>query len=249
MAQPVLPFGMAPAFLVLAVALAPTVGAAGGDVLPFPAELPSPRTTTLTPLTDYECDPLDRFTLLWHPILADDMPARAEMRSALLADFALLATVLPGVALDQLGDIRIAINTSSPGPTWLPSHGRRLGTHVSAPWLLAHDLDADRAGVIEVYNAADYLALRANDPAILLGPLTTLRLRQVDVDTRAAVTDALGRSPNSRPFPAEHLYATAFAKALFAVGDLDPRVGADLLADDLAGCEAVARLWMTTCQH
>lgn len=233
--------------ILLLAALDHAALAGGGGVLPMPADLPDPAGPTLTPLADYNCDPAGLVTLLWHPAFDDDPGLQAEVREAVIADLAGLRRSLPASALDQLGDIRVAIAPASPAPAWLPSRGRRLGTHRSIDWLVAHGLDADRAGVIEVYNAADYLAMRDEDRAVLLGPLTSLRLLRADADTRAALAEAFSRAPSSASFPAEHHYATALTRAMFAIDDLDADGGAGLLTNDPAGCSAVARLWGTAC--
>lgn len=117
----------------------------------------------LTPLAGYTRESIGGVEVLWNPAFDSDRSLRAQTRDALSADLGALA---PDVA-DEVAGRRIAVSPSSPAMVDLPSHGHGLGWHRSARWLVEHHLDAERQGVVEVYDASDYLARRASDPGIL----------------------------------------------------------------------------------
>ena len=172
--------------LVLAFLAASTVQVSHGathdeSVLPLPADLDPSRERpegALTPLVEYDCEVRLGFTVLWHPDVDRlDPTLRDEVIRALDSDIAFALARLTEAEHASLADVRVAIAASTPRLARLPSRGRGIGTHVSGRWLLDNGFDAERAGVVEVYNARDYLRARSDRPDILVGPLRVVARR------------------------------------------------------------------------
>jgi hypothetical protein len=126
-----------------------------------------PPADGLTPLSAYTRESLEGVELLWSPAFASDPELRARTHDAIEQD---LRARSPDEAVANAGR-RVAVAPRSPPMADLPSHGRGMGWHRSAAWLASHGLDAERQGVVEIYNATDYLERRAADPSVLVRTL------------------------------------------------------------------------------
>lgn len=110
-----------------------------------------------TPLAAYGEEDLG-VRVSWHPALAPEL--RAQVAAALRTDLAAIRTRAPGV---DLTEVRIAVSAGEK---------RGMGFHRSAAWLTTHGYDADREGVIELFDARDYLDARVGRPMVLVPSLT-----------------------------------------------------------------------------
>jgi hypothetical protein len=120
----------------------------------------------LLPLASYDAEMLGGARVLWHPAFREDVALRAEVSAALDADLRAYAQTARPASVARLSEVRVAVAPSSPAMAALPSGGRGLGYHRSASWLGAHGLDGAREGVIEIYNARDFLAKRVAEPGV-----------------------------------------------------------------------------------
>ncbi|MDP2315179.1 MAG: hypothetical protein Q8P41_19925 [Pseudomonadota bacterium] len=138
-------------------------------------ESPVAVTPAWTPLARYESARIGVLEILWHPDFDSRPELRARVDAALREDLASLARRVTPEAVQRLAGTRIAVAPTSPAIPGLPSRGRGIGRHRSAAWVVDHGGDAAREGVIEVYNAEDYLDARTRSPDVLLGHLVTGR--------------------------------------------------------------------------
>jgi hypothetical protein len=118
----------------------------------------------------------------------------------------------------------------------LPSGGHGIGFHRSASWLAANGFDSDREGVIEIYNAFEFLEGAKNGAGILIPSLSQALLRRADQELYAQFETAWKTSDHVE-FPSIEQYVSALSWQV--VG------GASL--EDQAGCKAIADLWKLTC--
>lgn len=120
----------------------------------------------LLPLSSYDMEVLGGARVSWHPAFREDVALRGEVSAALEADLRAYAQTAPPPSVARLSEIRVAVAPTSPAMAALPSGGRGLGFHRSASWLEAHGLDGAREGVIEIYDARDFLAKRVAEPRV-----------------------------------------------------------------------------------
>jgi hypothetical protein len=249
-----------------ACAAHPTVGPAGersemgatGNAWVELEECIEPRIVA-PPLSHYATESLGGFAVLWHPELEDAL--RAKVAVALRQDIAQLARVAPTAALDRLSGTRVVVD-----PEFVDAEGTRkrgLATHRSAAWLEAHGLDGAREGVVEIYNANDYLRFRAGpQPMVLMHELTHVLALHADRPTMAAVSEAYaraaaggsydsaahgkgdGREGKAYAMKNEGEYAAELAEAYLGLNDWFPYDRSELRGFDPTGCAAVARLWL-----
>lgn len=123
---------------------------------------------TLRPLGEYHAEPIAGATVLWHPNFDADTALRERVAAALRADLEQVRERAPA-ALDGA---RIAVAACTPTIPALPGRGRQMGVHRSSRWLLANGFDAAREGVVEIYDAQDFLRARERSPDTLAGMLT-----------------------------------------------------------------------------
>ncbi len=215
---------------------------------------------SVLPLSVYDTEPIGTFVVLWHPGLG--AAERNGVRAALAEDFKGVVGAVPREALERLGGTRIVVNRE-----FIDAEGvrkRGLATHRSAAWLTAHGFDAAREGVVEVYDVADYLHVRAGpQPMVLLHELTHVLAQHAGEATLAAISEAYGHAERSGRYDhvahAENArsaqayamnnageYTAELSEAYFGRNDWFPFDRAELRAFDTAGCDAVARLWMVT---
>lgn len=237
---------------------------------PDPAEPPTSDTgTPLLPLAEYTWEPIAGLVVLWHPdFLAsdDNLKLRRRVAAALRYDFEVLQRVVPEAGLQRVAGTRVAINLETPYLPWRGEPGRGAATHVSASWLQANGLEPEREGVIELYNAEDYIIWRAEQPMVILHELTHVLMLGADAQTHASLEAAFEQAERSGVYDSvPHIlsapsarrrayaltnvseYGAELAEALFGRNDFYPFVASDLAVADPMGCAAVARMWSTTC--
>ncbi len=216
-------------------------------------------------LVAYSADQVGVFRILWAPGF-DAAPAlRALVREALVEDLATLAERVPRPALDRLAGTQIAVDVEAADDRGDRLHG--LATHQSAGWLVTHGLDGAREGVVEVYDARDYLRYRATtQPMVILHELTHVLGRTADAPTLDALAVAYRGAVDSTRYEAvrhvggrggdterayalknEAEYAAELSEALFGRNDFYPFDQTELQSFDPAGCESVAQLWLAAC--
>ncbi len=221
----------------------------------------------LTPLSSYRTEPIGQFVVLWHPAMAEEDPGFAlRVRAALIYDLeSVTRSVSPG-ALRALAGTRLAVAPATPRVPTLPSGGRGAGTHVSAAWLVAHGFDAEREGAIEIYDARDYLAWRAEQPLMMLHELTHVLEMGANRATLALLEQAFRKAVDAGSYEAVPYilaplgvtrrayaignfkeYGAELSEAFYGRNDYYPYTRPDLIAHDPSGCHAVAALWMTSC--
>ena len=221
----------------------------------------------LPPLQRYRQEQVGWITLLWSPGFGSEQEAlRRRTRAALLYDIDQIARVAPAAALKSLAGTRVAIDPETPWLPWSDQPGRGAVTHLSAGWLRSHGVDGDREGVIELYDAPDYLMSRAEQPLMLLHELTHVLFRVAPREQLARIEAAFATATREKKYQSVPYvladvterrpayarasaveYAAELSEALFGRNDFFPYVAADLVAHDPEGCAAVAALWSAAC--
>lgn len=125
---------------------------------------------TVLPLSAYVAEEAG-VSFSWHPRISPEL--RGRVAAAVHEDLSNIRSLAPSA---DLGGVRIAVAGTSAK--------RGMGFHRSARWLTSHGYDADREGVIEIFDAQDYLDARARRPMALV-PFLTLALDPT-ADTAAA---------------------------------------------------------------
>jgi hypothetical protein len=142
---------------------------------------------TLRPLAGYAVEQVAGVMVMWHPSFDADPALRARVAIALRSDLEAVGRLAPAA----LEGAQIAVAPKTPTIAALPGRGRGVGVHRSASWLTEHGFDADRVGVIELYDGADYLRARDRSPATLAG-LLTVAMSVRSPDACAEVAAQLG---------------------------------------------------------
>jgi hypothetical protein len=214
-----------------------------GVTLDAGAEVPaSPPEISLTPLASYRLEEIAGAHVLWHPLFDTEADLQTTLREALAHDIRLWATTAPPTLAARTSAIRIAVAPTTPATPDIPSKGRGLGFHRSAEWLTAQGFDAAREGVIEIYNAADYLEKRSREPSVLGRMIQgALDLNQELVAPSTDKTDPTGEGP--RPLSE---YRAEPLGGLLVMWHPDVKAGSDIetrvrkaLVDDLANIARV----------
>lgn len=226
------------------------------------------------PISQFEVEKLPRATILWNPDFKDDMRLRYRIRAAVMFDLEILSWQVPAETWQRLGDIRIAISPKTDG--WaaerLPTKGHGSGFHYSAIWLRANGFDAEREGVIEIYNATDfltnkpvfpmtlvhelthrlqYLAAQSGNPSGVATRMAELYKRAVESGKGNKVAHILSPEGELRAAPWMKTewreYFANLAEAFFGRDQYYPFTRDDLISYDREACEALAELWATAC--
>jgi hypothetical protein len=242
-------------------------------VMPHAAgPVPLRQDLKVRPISQFEIEKLPHATILWNPDFADDMRTRYRIRAALMFDLDIIDWQVPAETWRRLGEIRIVISPKTEG--WaadrLPSKGRGSGFHHTANWLRTNGFDAEREGVVEIYNATDFLTNKPVFPMVLVHELThrlqylaegadsaivtkmiEVHKRAIDSGKGAQVAHILAPPGELKAAPWMKApwreYIAERAEAFFGRDQYYPFTRDDLISYDREACDVVADLWATKC--
>lgn len=184
----------------------------------------------------------------------------AQVLAALDADLGKIAATIPATALRVIRTRTIWIEERTAISTGTFT-GRGLAFHPSRAWLAANGIAPEKAGAVDICNAADYLQWRTHQPMMVLHELAhgyhwLLGFERADVV--AAYQAALSaRTYDSVPYilsvggERQRAYAASdpreyfaeLTEAWFGRNDYSPFTRDELLAADPGGARVVERLW------
>lgn len=249
---------MSPRAALLALALA--AGAASWTGLappPLPAPRPAPDADPLVPQrADYDALEIEGFTVLIERAFAGSLLARRAL-AALRYDLRRVSELVPAPALAELRSVPIWVTRELPPRMgWT---GAGLAYHQSREWVTQAGYGPERAGAVEVCNAANYLLWRAEQPMGILHELAHAyhhrlagahdRIRNRFLAARDSgaydrVDYALADEPRQAyAMTNEREYFAELTEAYFGLNDFGPRTRDELQRLDPAGADLVAELW------
>lgn len=210
-----------------------------------------------TPLAEYERREFAGFVVLVHPE-APSVAEHARVLAALANDLDLSLRLVPEPARDHLRRVVIVVS-----PTTAPAigfSGRGMCYHESADWLEGAGFDREREGTIEICSMADFLAWRAEQPAMVLHELAHAyhaalgfdRPEILKVHESARAGGSYERVPHAlRPEPARAYaltnhkeYFAELSESLWWRNDFFPFTRDELTRHDPEGARVVEAAWM-----
>lgn len=225
------------------------------------ARAPGPAAETL--LSRYVRAPIAGFDVrLREDVGAGDRLFAARVRAAMLFDLELIASRVPPAALASVRNITILVNPD--GVTREGVNGRGACFHPDEGWLINHGFEGERAGMIEIWSARDYLLWRAEQPMMILHELAhayhwRLGFSREDIEGAFKTARASGSyelvghalAPAELPRRAYALtnareYFAELSEAYFGRNDMAPFTREELRALDPGGFALVDRLWNLT---
>lgn len=190
-----------------------------------------------------------------------DNPAQAQaVVLALNEDLATITRVVPPTALRVLRTRPIWIEKETP-PAADGFTGRGMAFHPSKSWLAANGLPPEKAGAVDICNAADYLQWRTHQHMMVLHELAhsyhwLLGFDRADVKQAYDAAMAAGSyeavayilsigAERRRAYAATNPqeYFAELSEAWFGRNDYSPFTRDELLAVDPGGAAIVEKLW------
>lgn len=209
----------------------------------------------------YERRELAGFPLMVSREFATEDPELLErVLLQLEADLDEVCAVVPGPALAALRRTTVWVELQGAVVEGGMS-GRGMCCHWSADWLASAGLPREKAGGVEIVNAADFLEWRRSQPYMTLHELAHAYHRMLGADLpeivetygaamEAGIYEGVGRNSvpageTVRAYAAtNHFeYFAELSEAYFALNDFVPYTRSQLAAMDPAGLAMVERLW------
>lgn len=192
--------------------------------------------------------------------VAEDPELLARVLLQLEADLDEVRAMIPGPALAALRRTTVWVERQGAVVEGGMS-GRGMCCHWSADWLESAGLPREKAGGVEIVNAADFLEWRRSQPYMTLHEFAHAYHRMLGADlpeivetyraaAEAGIYEGVGRNSvpageGVRAYAAtnHHEYFAELTEAYFALNDFVPYTRAQLAAMDPAGLTMVERLW------
>ncbi|TAH34326.1 MAG: hypothetical protein EYC70_15375 [Planctomycetota bacterium] len=219
--------------------------------LPAQGPAAAPGTSFLATAA-YEERALRGWTLRLHPELLAQPEAAASVLAELDHQLYQVARAVPAAALPRLQRVPIWAEWNDAGVAC-------MCYHVSAEWLAEHGFNPEKAGAIEIGNAANFLAWSREQPWMVLHELAHSWYWQVlqgtDAEVERAYAGALARGSYASVLHANGTsgrhyaltnageYFAELSEAWFGVNDFHPFLRAELLQFDPAGAAAIESAW------
>lgn len=164
---------------------------------------------------------------------------------------------LPADAVARLRTVRIWVERAEP-------HHPCMAYHPDAGWLRAHDMNPDKAGCVELANAANFLRWTIDQPWMVLHELAHAYHHQFlsggfrnddvrrafeaarDAKSYEAVLRISGRTERAYALTNPMEYFAEATEAYFGTNDFYPYVRSELQQADPAMYDLLGRLWVET---
>ncbi len=225
-------------------------------LIPLAAAQTEPATTRpspATPTSEYSRKTLRGWTVLVNSELPkSDAKLAADVLELVDAKLLDLTRVVPKAAVEKLRRVTIWIereNSRVPGGVY----------HPSRHWLIAHEMNPDKAKCVEFGNAKNFLRWSIDQPNLVLHEMSHAYHDQVLGFDNASVREAYARAKESKTYDAvlringhterayamnnEQEYFAELSEAYFGTNDFFPFVRAEVKQHDPRMNELLKKVW------
>ncbi len=218
-----------------------------------------PKPYTLT--ADYERFEVRGRTILVHPALQSRRAERAAALTEMGVQLGHIDRTLPESKCEPLLKVRYWLEVNSRPKGGTQADANAVGVfHPTRRWLRDHDMNPDKAGDIEIPNAADFVKCSAGGmPCILLHELAHAHHHHVLGEGHAGVKAAFDQAMERKLYKSvetvnggkrkayaatnPHEYYAELTEAFFGRNDFFPFTRNDLRSHDPVGYELIRSTW------